>query len=212
MSSHQFGYRGETDTDDAEIDAIHEEAFGPGRFARAAFRLREGGGHDPSLSLVALVGDRIVASVRQTPILVGERPALLLGPLAVRPQFKGLGAGRTLVRMALDVAKRAGHTAVILVGDEPYYGPLGFARLPRYAVRLPGPVDPDRILGAAMESGALDGLAGTARRAAASRPGGDSLAAFAEPGEAGKEQKNQQRQRSRRADLAAEEGDADDAL
>ena len=53
MNEQTFAYRGEIPDDDPAITAIHEEAFGPGRFARAAFRLREAGGHDPTLSMVA---------------------------------------------------------------------------------------------------------------------------------------------------------------
>ena len=35
---------------------------------------------------------------------------------------------------------------VLLVGDEPYYGPLGFARTVPGAIQFPGPVDPNRVL------------------------------------------------------------------
>jgi predicted N-acetyltransferase YhbS len=51
---------------------------------------------------------------------------------------------------------------VLLVGDEPYYGPLGFARLPPYAVTLPGPVDPARVLIASLAPNAAVGLTGKA--------------------------------------------------
>lgn len=175
MTSHPFTYRLETPADDPLIEAIHADAFGPGRFARAAFRLREGVPHDPTLSFVAHAGDRLIASVRLTPIRIGDRPALLLGPLAVVPEFKGRGAGKRLVRIALDAARAAGHAAVLLVGDEPYYGPLGFVRLPRYAITLPAPADPDRVLVAGLMPGALDGLAGAAmparRSATLTEPG-----------------------------------------
>jgi predicted N-acetyltransferase YhbS len=161
-----FTYRLEQAADTAEIDALHAESFGPGRFARAAFRLREGVPHDPTLSFVALAGDALIASVRLTPIRIGGRPALLLGPLAVKPAHKGKGAGKHLVRIALDAARQAGHRVVLLVGDEPYYGPLGFRRLAREAITLPAPVDPDRVLVAGLTEDALDGLAGAAERIA----------------------------------------------
>lgn len=162
MSSPLFAYRPETPADDPEIDALHAEAFGPGRYARAAFRLREGTDHDRRLSFIATAEDRLVASVRLTPIRIGGRPALLLGPLAVKPAHKGKGAGKALVRIALDAARAAGHAVVLLVGDEPYYGPLGFVRLARYAITLPAPADPDRVLVAGLAPGALAGLAGRA--------------------------------------------------
>lgn len=162
MSASPFAYRLEQPADNAEIEALHAEAFGPGRFARAAFRLREDVPHDSMLSFVALLRDEFVASVRLTPIRIGDRPALLLGPLAVKPTHKGRGAEKKLVRIALEAAREAGHRVVLLVGDEPYYGPLGFARLPPDAVTLPGPVDPSRVLVASLVPNAAIGLRGRA--------------------------------------------------
>jgi len=166
MTAASFTYRLEHPADDAEIEALHAEAFGPGRFARAAFRLREGVPHNPALSFVAHAGEEFIASVRLTPITIGRRPAILLGPLAVKPPYKGKGAGKQLVRIALAAARDAGHHVVLLVGDEPYYGPLGFTRLARGAVTLPAPADPDRVLVAGLSPRALEGLAGKAERIA----------------------------------------------
>ncbi len=165
MNSELFTYRQEQPDDTATIEALHADAFGPGRFTRAAYRLREGAPHDPTLSFVAPAGERMVASVRMTAITVGDRPALLLGPLVVLPDYKGQGAGRALVRMAVAAAQHAGHSIVILVGDEAYYGPLGFKRLKPYQITLPGPVDPFRVLAAELAKGALEGLSGAAKRA-----------------------------------------------
>jgi len=157
-----FNYRLEHPNDEPAIEALHAEAFGPGRFARAAYRLREGVAHDPGLSFVAHDGERMIASVRMTEIAIGGRPVLLLGPLVVLPDYKGQGAGRSLVRMAVAAAGETGHEVVMLVGDLDYYGPLGFSQLPRYQVTLPGPVDPDRVLVAGLVEDALEGLAGPA--------------------------------------------------
>jgi len=165
MPADLFTYRREEPADAAAIDKLNADVFGPGRFARAAYRLREETAHDPDLSLVALRKGKLVASVRLTPIMIGDKPALLLGPLVVTPEWKGRGAGKALVRRALDAAREAGHRLVLLVGDEPYYGPLGFARLPPYAVTLPGPVDPARVLIASLVPNAAIGLAGAVQPA-----------------------------------------------
>jgi predicted N-acetyltransferase YhbS len=162
MKPSPFTYRLEQPDDDPAIEALHAEAFGPGRFARAAYRLREGATHDPALSFVAHAGERMIASVRMTAIAIGDRPALLLGPLVVLPACKGQGAGRALVGIAVKAARDAGHKVVMLVGDLEYYGGLGFSRLRRYQITLPGPVDPDRVLIAGLAEGALEGLAGPA--------------------------------------------------
>ncbi|KAB0679833.1 GNAT family N-acetyltransferase [Aureimonas leprariae] len=153
-------YQPETAAHDFAVAALADEAFGPGRFARAAERVREMVPHDRGLSFTATIGSAVVGSVRQTPIRVGERPVLLLGPLVVKPAHKGLGIGRTLMRMAADVAREAGESAIVLVGDRAYYMPLGYLPMPKDAVILPGPVDWRRVLVMPLAEGALDGLAG----------------------------------------------------
>ncbi len=145
---------------DPEIESINEEAFGPGRFARSAYRIREGGPHERALSFVAMRGGVVVASVRMTRIAAGPGRALLLGPLAVRPAHKSLGIGRGLVALAIEAARAAGHGLVVLVGDEPYYGPLGFSRIPRGRVSMPRPVDLDRVLRAELVPGAAEAFRG----------------------------------------------------
>ena len=153
-------YMPELPAHDPEIDAINEEAFGPGRFTRAAYKIREGGPHDRQLSFVALHDGIVIASVRMTWIAAGKGRALLLGPLAVRPSFKNIGIGLRLVAMALEAAEQAGAPSVVLVGDEPYYGPLGFKKIPYGQVAMPRPVDPNRLLAVEIRPGAVALLAG----------------------------------------------------
>ena len=160
MTPADVTYLPEAPAHDAEIEDINAEAFGPGRFVRAAYRIREGGPHERDLSFVALNGDVVIASVRLTRIAAAAGRALLLGPLAVRPAFKNVGIGRKLVRIALEAAKKAGAPAVVLVGDEPYYGPLGFTRILRGQIAMPRPVDPNRLLAVEFVPGAVARLAG----------------------------------------------------
>jgi predicted N-acetyltransferase YhbS len=160
MNAADVAYLPETPAHDPEIEHINEEAFGPGRFTRAAYKIREGGPHERALSFVATYGGAVIASVRMTRVTAGKGRALLLGPLAVRPDYKYVGIGRKLVRIALEAAEKAGAPAVILVGDEPYYGPLGFRRIPRGQISMPRPVDLDRLLAVEFEPGAVARLTG----------------------------------------------------
>ena len=160
MNIADVAYLPEQPAHDPEIEHINEEAFGPGRFARAAYRIREGGPHERALSFVALYEGAVIGSVRLTRVAAGEGRALLLGPLAVRPDYKNLGIGRKLVRIAVEAAQKAGAEAVVLVGDEPYYGPLGFRKIPRGQVEMPRPVDLDRILAVELRPGAVAALRG----------------------------------------------------
>ncbi|HEY7386429.1 MAG TPA: N-acetyltransferase [Beijerinckiaceae bacterium] len=148
--------RPEVAADAEAIERLHERAFGPGRFARTAYRIREGAPHRLDLSFTALVGTLLVGSVRLTPVSAGEQPALFLGPLTVDPAFENRGIGRGLIQRALDASRDAGHALVLLVGDEPYYARLGFKRVPRGQLLMPGPVDPDRLLAAELVEGALE--------------------------------------------------------
>ena len=155
----------EVPSHDAQIETIHAAAFGPGRFARAAFRIREGGPQDRTLSRVALLDGEVIASVRLTPIVIGNSAALLLGPLAVKPEHMNRGIGRKLMQECLTQAHQQGHALVLLVGDEPYYGPFGFKRVPHGTVIFPAPVDPNRILLCELTGGAGEGVSGIVKHA-----------------------------------------------
>lgn len=149
--------RAATLDDIAAIALLNAEAFGPGRFARTAYRVREG---MPVVSAFCKVcvteNGRIIAAVRFTPICIGGRnAALLLGPLAVAPSHANQGYGRQLIALGLEQAKVEGISLVLLVGDEPYYGRLGFQRIAPGQITLPGPVDRNRLLAAELRPGAL---------------------------------------------------------
>lgn len=133
--------------EDAEaVERLHARAFGPGRFARTAYRIREQQAHDPALSFAARVGSLLVGSVRMTHVRVGGSEGFLLGPLTVDPAFESRGIGRALIERASAAAEAQGAGFVLLVGDLRYYEKSGFRRVPPGSIRFPGPVDPARIL------------------------------------------------------------------
>lgn len=163
MTSDTIITRSERPSDDAAVEELQHEAFGPGAYARAAFRVREEAPHDRSLSFLTELNGVLIGSVRLTHIDVGGARGLLLGPLVVHPPYKGLGYGKALMRRAVAEAAEAGCPFIILVGDEPYYWPFGFKRLPPGRVTMPGPVDPARFLAAELQPGAVEGLSGRVR-------------------------------------------------
>ena len=153
----------ETTDDAAAIERLHERTFGPGRYAKTAYRLREHVTHSPDLSFTARTGTLLIGSVRLSPIRVGQTNALLLGPLTVEPAFRERGVGQALIERALKEAGGKGHRLVILVGDEPYYGKSGFKPITPGRATMPGPVDPARLLVAELSPGAFDGVSGSIR-------------------------------------------------
>ena len=150
----------EAPADQPAVDRLNERAFGPGRFARTAYRLREGAAYDPSLSFVARVSTLLVGANQLTRITCGGTPAMLLGPLTVDPAFRSRGVARLLMAASLDAARAADHQLVILVGDEAYYKRYGFVRVPAGRLTMPGPVDPARLLVLELEPGAFEGVSG----------------------------------------------------
>ena len=149
--------------DAGAIERLHERTFGPGRYARTAYRIREKMAHTLDLSFTARIGTLLVGSVRLTPVRIGETPALLLGPLTIEPPFRDKGIGKVLMERALADAKAKGHRLVVLVGDEPYYARVGFKLIPQGQVKLDGPVDPARMLIAELVEGAFEGVSGIVR-------------------------------------------------
>lgn len=145
-------------------EALLDRTFGPARFDKPSERLREG--REATIALAAIdIGDGsgadLIGSIRLWNVeSANGRPALLLGPLAVDDGYRSLGLGARLIRQALNRAAAAGHPAVILVGDAPYYQRFGFACALTQDLEMPGPVDRDRFLALELVSGSLQGAAG----------------------------------------------------
>lgn len=146
--------------DGREVDALIERAFGPGRYAKTAERLREGAAFHPELSVCAWRGRALLGAVRLWPARIGSASTLFLGPIAVERALRGHGLGGELVEAACRRAKAVGEPSIILVGDLGFFGPLGFEAVPSGRVTLPGPVDPRRLLWTALIPQALDEAAG----------------------------------------------------
>ena len=145
------------------VEALSAIAFGPGRFTRTAFRLREGVPHEKALSFVALREEQLVGSVRITRMSIGSDPALVLGPLVVDPTCKNEGIGTKLMLKSVNASRKQGHKLIILVGDEPYYRPFGFKQVSYGQILLPGPVDPARFLYCELQEGVIGQFSGLAR-------------------------------------------------
>jgi predicted N-acetyltransferase YhbS len=164
MTFPQFIVRSQKITDATAINALHARAFGPGRFARSAYRVREQGGVDLDLSLTAWNGGELVGVIHFPRIEIGgQGGALLLGPIAVVHELHGQGWGTKLISEGMGRSVSAGFRLVVLVGDLSYYGKQGFKRIPSGQIVLPGPADPDRILAAELFPGSLKDYSGLVR-------------------------------------------------
>jgi predicted N-acetyltransferase YhbS len=147
--------------DIAAREALLDQAFGRTRRRKTSERLRAGRLPAEGLAFIAADGKRVVGTARLWNIACGSgEPALLLGPVAVEASCRNRGIGAALVRHAVAQARRLGHSAVILVGDAPYYSRFGFTAEKTAVIRLPGPVERHRLLALELVSGALDAAHG----------------------------------------------------
>jgi predicted N-acetyltransferase YhbS len=145
----------QTSEDQAAITRLNELAFGPGRFTRTAYRVREGAATEPRLNLCVVAEEELIGAVQFTPIEIGSLDhALLLGPLVISDAYKNQGWGLKLMLEGMSRARSLGYKLVILVGDLPYYARAGFATTPPGQIDMPGPVDPSRLLYAELVPGA----------------------------------------------------------
>ncbi len=138
-------------------NALLDAAFGPLRRMKTSYRLREGARPVFSFSAHEAATERLAGVVSLWPLRIGAdgHEALLLGPLAVHPDFHRRGLGGRLMEAALAAARERGHKLILLVGDGPYYGRFGFRPVPRGQLLLPGPFDPARLLALELVPGAL---------------------------------------------------------
>lgn len=177
-----FAIRDERASDARAREALLDTAFGADREARICHRLRAGRVPATGMAFTATSRGKLVATVRLWHVEAGGKPALVLGPLAVDPAHRDRGIGGALMRHALARAAEKGHTAVILLGDEPYYARFGFSTEKTASLSLPGPYAQDRLLAIELVDGALDGAEGTIRPTgrAAPRPRAASASKEAE--------------------------------
>jgi len=163
----------EREADRDEVEMLYDLAFAPGRTALSSYQLREGVEPVAHLSTVARDEyDTLAGAIRYWPVAVGEEgaPALLLGPVAVHPTRQGEGLGALLIGETMELAREAGWTRVILVGDEPFYRRFGFRRDLAERLDYPRPVNFSRLLAAELVAGAMHGIAGMVRKWPGKRP------------------------------------------
>ena len=148
----------ETEADGAEVEALLDLCFSPGRTALSSYRLRDGVAPLAPACLVAREDGAVGGAIRFWPVRVGAARLALLGPVAVHPTRQGEGLGAALIRAGLARAAAAGWDRVLLVGDAPYYGRFGF--VVAEGIEMPPPTNPARVLA----RGDLSGLRGPVTR------------------------------------------------
>ena len=155
--------------DIAAVECLLDRAFGAGRHARTAYKVRGDATALPSLSFAAVDAAGLIGSIQCWPVHLqadngSVHPLVMVGPVAVDPARQQGGIGRTLMIRALDAAAAVGSDhALMLIGDPEYYGRFfGFTAQRTSRWRLPGPVERRRLLARGDEVPDLPGELGPA--------------------------------------------------
>ncbi len=151
--------------DDPAIEDLLDRAFGRDRLSRPSYRLRERVAPISGLGFVARDENRLIATLRFWPVIIGGAvPALLLGPLAVEAAYRHRAIASSLIARGLEDAKNNGHRIVTAVGDLGLFGRFGFIAAAPLGLVMPGLAEAGRFLARALVPGALDGFTGGAAR------------------------------------------------
>ena len=134
-------------SDNDTIENLLNKTFGPGRYARSVYRLRENKPYLDDYSYVYSFNGKILASISFCETIINNSyTGLLLGPLAVEPNQVGKGYGKKLVKYSLDkISSNSQIYFIIVVGEYDYYKEFGFNKLDNHFVFY-GPVNKNRVL------------------------------------------------------------------
>ena len=140
------------EVDSVLVEQLLDHAFGEGRQARTAYKVREGTEYLPALSFAALDEDELLTGTIQVwPVALtdpdGRRhPMLMVGPVAVVPQKQGEGYGRALMAAMASALDPSAPLPQVLIGDPEYYERFGFHGAQTQGWALPGPYEKHRLL------------------------------------------------------------------
>jgi len=155
--------------DTNQIEILLDQVFGPDRHNKASYAYRTSVAPIPEMCLVARDGDLIVGTLRFWPVMIGDEPALLLGPVGVSPDRQKTGIGRALIARGHFLGRLGGHKIVLLVGDNNYYCRFGYVPAAGLGIIMPGEA-PERLLVHELFAGSLVGISGEISIAGCSQP------------------------------------------
>lgn len=164
----RFEIRAETLSDFEQVSHVNQSAFGREAEARLVEQFRKYPEYVSDLSLVAcLKDDRVVGHVLFSPVNIEgcaiDIRVLGLGPVAVTPEYQGIGVGAGLVEAGLAAAKRFGWEAVVVLGHPSYYTRFGFKDAGLSNLRLSFDHEPGAFMIASLNERGLAGVSGTVR-------------------------------------------------
>jgi putative acetyltransferase len=155
-------------SDAPSVDSLLRAVFPTGNEARLVTTLRKKA--RPSLGLVALTRDGVIAHCLMTPVtstsLEGAR-LLGLGPMAVAPGLQRQGIGSKLMRGALSAAKDTGAGALFVLGHSDFYPRFGFVPAQQHNINCAWDVPDEAFMVCPLRKEGLEGISGLVKYHAA---------------------------------------------
>lgn len=127
------------------VESLLDAAFGSDRHKRTAYLLRQGMPVISHLSFAIVDNGTLIGSIQCWPVSVSDAPLILVGPVAVSPEWQNQGLGHRLMHAMLDAATKD-DPPMVMVGDPEYYCRFGFIANDTGGWTLPGPWEPQRLL------------------------------------------------------------------
>ena len=127
-------------------------------------KLRSDPAYVPALSRVAELDGKIVGAIlySRSKVVDGEttHEVLTFGPLCVEPALQKTGIGGALMQATFQLAREAGHKAIIIFGEPGYYPRFGFAPCERFGITTADGKNFDAFMALELVPGALNGVHG----------------------------------------------------
>ncbi len=124
MEANTVKIRQECSDDGEAIRAVNVAAFGRPQESVIVDALRTNGAI--ALSLVGVLGKRIVSHVLYSAVSIDRVAGAGLGPMAVLPEFQRKGIGSELIRSGNDILRQRGCPFIVVLGHPEYYPRFGF--------------------------------------------------------------------------------------
>lgn len=130
MTTHHFTFHITDQSDASDIREVETRAFGFSKEADLVASLLEDESARTALSLLARHEDKAVGHIlftRATCKDATDVPLMhILAPLAVIPEYQGMGVGRMLIRTGIEHLRLMGCQMVFVLGHTTYYPKHGF--------------------------------------------------------------------------------------
>ncbi len=147
-----------------DVERLLDAAFGPDRRGRTAYLIRGDMHWLADLSVATLTDDgQLAGSLQCWPVALThddgtQTPLIMVGPVAVAPDFQGTGIGRTMMDAVVTAARARMTEPLMMIGDPEYYGRFwGFRAEGTAGWNCPGPYEPRRLLALSVDGDPVAG-------------------------------------------------------